>query len=204
MQDWRTNRYGGKFQVEVDENGKIIENVTWMPIKKNGQFIKKNTKPWEAMKRNGKIVKKTIEIPKNSYSKEEPEYEKGYKKEDRKDEIKSAKFVQKQTGKQVKLLTEKAENKLNPDAMVDGKYIEFKTPKIDSKNGIDSSIDKGLKQINYFEKEKAGFVLVNAGSYQQNKRNINKQALKRIIREKSKKGYVQIKKKKSLTVYVKK
>ena len=201
MQDWRTNRYGGKFQVEVDENGKIIEKVTWMPIKKNGEFIKKNTKPWEAMKRNGKIVKKTIEIPNKDYSKEEIEYENGYKKNE--NEIKSAKFVQGLSHKKVKMLSVKSRDNLNPDAMVDGKYVDFKNPKSTSKNGIDSLTRHGLRQINRYGNDKAGFVFHWADDLQQSKNNIDKQVIDRMQRSEGTTGQVHVKKKKRLFIYKK-
>lgn len=167
----------------------------------NKQNKTKNAKPWEAMNRNGKILKKTITIPKNAYSKDEPEYEEGYKKEYKSNEIKSAKFAQKLTGKKVKLLTEKKENKFNPDANIEGKYVDFKNPEPKSKNGIDTLTRHGLEQINYFGKENAGFVFHEADSVQKNKAQINKQVIGRMARSKDKNGYVIVKKKDKLFIY---
>ncbi len=169
---------------------------------KNGHIARFNpNKPWEAMNRKGKIVKKTIEVPNIKYSDEDPEYEEGYKKDDRGDEIKTAKFIQGTLKKKVKLLKEKPINKLNPDAIVEGKYVDFKNPKPTSKNGIDSLTRHGLDQINYFGREKAGFVIHEADDYQQNKSKINKQVIGRMARSKEKAGYVIVKKKNKLIVY---
>ncbi len=172
---------------------------------KNGHIARFNpNKPWGAMDRKGKIVKKTIEIPKIKYSDEEPEYEEGYKKESRQDEIKTAKFIQGTLKKKVRLVKEKPNYKLNPDAIVEDKYVDFKNPKPDSKNGIDSLTRHGLDQINYFGRDKAGFVFHDADSLKQNKSQINKQVIGRMVRSKNRDGYVIVKKKNKLIVYRKK
>ncbi len=172
---------------------------------KNGHIARFNpNKPWGAMDRKGKIVKKTIEIPKIKYSDEEPEYDEGYKRDDL--EIKSAKWVQGTLNKKVKMLKIHSTKQLNPDAMVEGKYVDFKNPKPTSKNGLDSLTRHGMKQINYHGKDKAGFVLHWADDLQMNRTQINKKIIRRLERNDMKDdgGYVIVKKKNKLTIYRKK
>lgn len=179
-----------------------IQDKIWRTIHGHPVLIKNKRKPWEAMYKKDGITKKTIPIYKTIYSKEEPEYEKGYSKN--KNEIKSAKFIQGMTGQRVKLLKTVRGRAYNPDAMVNGKYADFKNPEPTSKNGIDSLTRHGLKQINIEGKEKAGFVFHDADSLQRNKREINKQVTRRMLRSKDMAGDVIVKKKKSLIIYNKK
>lgn len=171
---------------------------------KTARFKPNNNEPWTAMYEDGRIVKKTIPIPQNKYSKEEPEYEKGYKKDEL--EIRSAKWIQGTLNKKVKLLKIKSVGQLNPDAMVEGKYVDFKNPKPTSRNGIDSLTRHGLEQINYNGKENAGFVFHWADDLQMNKSQINQKIVRRFERmnDENSGGFVLIKKKNKLFTYRKK
>lgn len=95
-----------------------------------------------------------IGAPSNGYT---FEYQDGYKKQDRNNEIEAARWLQSIIGGNVVMLTESnIDNVRTPDFTIDGSSWEVKNVQSDKYNTIDQRIRHGLTQLNG---EKGGLIL---------------------------------------------
>ncbi len=107
-------------------------------------------------------------------------FDEGFKRKDKKDELKAGGLIKNKLRRSLHHLKEKSETGVkNPDLLMDGKYSEIKTSR---GTDVDKLVRKGIKQTNEHGEEKAGDIYLNLYSTKSTKQEIDRQIRKRMAR----------------------